>query len=430
MDYFKRVSYKFLKQKIEMIKLLTRAHLFLANCKGIMYSNLRYYVYRTLIPFKAWRIRHKDTIRILFVVSEISMWKTENLYIKMSQNHRINPMLLACPNCVNSDSDIKVINYFKEKGYCYFNFTDIVSIEKDIFPDIIFYQQAYPGYISDELFESYNRKSLFCFVNYCFRNTITPSTINLRLLNIAWKVFSENESVSKEIAPLMKNKGSNLVNTGLPIMDELIKVKEFFPDRWMPSKRTNKRIIYAPHHSILPDDKLSWGSIVEYGDFILHLAKKYSDTTQWVFKPHPFLKEKLKKIWGDEKTTSYYQQWELMENSQIVEGDYLDIFKHSDALIHDCGSFLIEYHYTLNPALYLFSHRPQHDIDISKLSILARDLHYHANKYSDIESFILNVISEIDPLREKREWFYYENLKPKGKSACDSIINEILGKHE
>ena len=46
-------------------------------------------------------------------------------------------------------------------------------------------------------------------------------------------------------------------------------------------------------------------------------------------------------------------EWESLSNAQLETGKYVDLFMTSDAMIHDCGSFTIEYHYTLKPVMYL-----------------------------------------------------------------------------
>lgn len=53
------------------------------------------------------------------------------------------------------------------------------------------------------------------------------------------------------------------------------------------------------------------------------------------------------------KTDRYYSEWESLSNAQLETGKYVDLFMTSDAMIHDCGSFTIEYHYTLKPVMYL-----------------------------------------------------------------------------
>ena len=408
-----------------MMEIFHKLHLFFGGCKGDLYGIYRYYGYKMTIPYKVWRVRHKSKIKVLFVVSEISMWKTERLYKRMLEHDRFEPVLLPVSDCVSHKS-IEVEKYFISKGYAYEILSEGETIRNRIFPDIIFYQQAYSGVIESKYFEGANRKSLFCHVNYCFRNTIVKSTVDLPLLNIAWKVFSENEVCSKELAPLMRNKGKNLVNTGLPFMDDYCQEKQFYSDRWKPQKCIKKRIIYAPHHSILDVDKLAWGTIVEYGDFILLMAKKYSHQTQWVFKPHPFLKPKLIEVWGNERTKKYYDEWKSLSNTQFEDGNYIDLFKHSDAMLHDCGSFMIEYMYTLNPVMYLYASRPQKKITLSLFSEESLKMHYSGYSCTDIESFIINVIKGHDPMRTKRIEFYNRWLKPHGDSSIN-IINSILG---
>ena len=97
-------------------------------------------------------------------------------------------------------------------------------------------------------------------------------------------------------------------------------------------------------------------------------------------------------------------------------------------MIHDCGSFTIEYMYMNNPVMYLV----RDDSHIDNMIPYAReafDLHYKGKTREDIESFILDVIDEKDPLKEKRARFKEQNLiPPNGKTACENIIDSILGK--
>lgn len=410
-----------------MRKLWYRIRLFLGGCKGTVYRCIAHYSYILSVPFKAWVIRRKNKIRVLYVVSEVSMWKTENLYRIMLNHPRFEPLLLPVNDYIKPVATEEVEAYFRKKDYAYIKLNEGSSIRKDIHPDIIFYQQAYPGYIDNKLFESSNRYALFCFVNYCFRDTMSVKTVNLPLLNIAWKVYSENEMISSELRTLMNNKGRNIENTGLPIMDELVKDKNCFPNRWKILDDSRKRIVYAPHHSVLPEDMLAWGSIMEYGEFILSLAEKYGEQTQWVFKPHPFLYKKLCRIWGVEKSDAYYHKWATLYNSQFVDGAYLDVIKHSDAMLHDCSSFRIEYLYMDKPVMYLYTSRPQTEITCSQLSYKALALHYPAYTCHDIEEFVINVINGHDPLKKKRCIFKERYLVPKGESACNNIISSILG---
>ena len=48
-------------------------------------------------------------------------------------------------------------------------------------------------------------------------------------------------------------------------------------------------------------------------------------------------------------------------NAQMVDGRYIEVFKHSDAMIHDCGSFSLEYFYAHKPMMFLYENKGRKD---------------------------------------------------------------------
>ena len=157
---------------------------------------------------------------------------------------------------------------------------------------------------------------------------------------------------------------------------------------------------------------------------MLEMAKRYSDKVQFVFKPHPLLKNKLCELWGSEKTETYYDQWANMENTTIVEGEYVDLFLSSDAMIHDSGSFLIEYLYVNKPVMRTLNDIPLESM-YNQFALNCLDQYYKARCEQDIEQFIQNVINGIDPLKAQRTKFIHEALMPNG-SPSQNIIDDIL----
>jgi CDP-glycerol glycerophosphotransferase (TagB/SpsB family) len=116
-----------------------------------------------------------------------------------------------------------------------------------------------------------------------------------------------------------------------------------------------------------------------------------------------------------------------MENSQYENGEYKGLFNYSDAMIHDCGSFIIEYLYTKKPVMYLVEDETV-IMDANEQTRQAFAVHYHGEKPSDIEQFIKNVIQGIDSEYEKRDAFFRTHLMPPGNmSVCDNVIRSILG---
>lgn len=158
-----------------------------------------------------------------------------------------------------------------------------------------------------------------------------------------------------------------------------------------------------------------------------HWQQNIKNDIQIVFKPHPLLLTKLYNIWGKEKTDHYYSQWEKGDNTQIALGDYVPLFLYSDAMIHDCGSFTVEYLYTKKPVMYLVKDE-HHADDLNEFGKKAFDLHYKGRCVEDVENFIKDVIAGRDEKKNEREIFYQDYLlPPDGNTASDNIIKAILG---
>ena len=134
-------------------------------------------------------------------------------------------------------------------------------------------------------------------------------------------------------------------------------------------------------------------------------------------------------LWGKEKTDQYYTFWETSPNTQLEEGKYLGLFMHSDAMIHDCVSFTIEYLYTRNPVLFLCRKGDETEDNLNSFAKRAKYCHYFAHHEQDIQSFIEYVISGDDKMLPERESFYKENLVPPGEqNSVNNIIDAILGR--
>lgn len=392
--------------------------------------------YRTKLLFyilfiKRYKIRalkRKEVIKVAFILTEPGMWKTESLYLEMLKHPRFSPVLVVVPAKQDATSTERMASYIQGKGYAYLQVQGKETIQSVCHPDIIFYQQPWPEFLEKKYAFQNNLSALFCHVNYCFRNTLTPLTMNLHLLNVAWLYFVENEMCREETAQCMTNRGINLVATGIPVMDELSNANVTYPTVWKPQDREKKKIIYAPHHTVLNiNDVFEQGTFLKYGEAMQELAGKYKDSIQWAFKPHPFLRGKLDTVWGKERTDAYYDFWAKEDNCQFENGKYDALFRQSDALIHDCGSFMIEYLYTGRPALFLFDKDKPLATDQTRLSLESREQHYSAYDTSDIEKFVQMILKDEDPMAEGRRLFVQKNLttSPEG-SVSHKIITAIL----
>lgn len=319
------------------------------------------------------------------------------------------------------------MEYCDSRGYKYVFLDTGKTIRKQIRVDMVTPQKPYLTEIH-VAHQPDNNKGLPYVVIPYFLSTITVQwSVNQRLSILCWRQFIDNESCRIAWSKMHKLGGMTYKVTGLPVMDELLTPKECLQDVW-PVKDRRKRIIYAPHHTIADRhwEGIGYSTFLDYCDFMLEMRDKYKDHVFFVFKPHPSLRDRLNKQWGEEKTNAYYSEWESEGNSCVRDGKYLALFKYSDALIHDCSSFTIEYMYMEKPVLYLL--RDEHHADnMIPYAKEAFDLHYKGNSPKDIEAFILDVINDVDPLKENRAEFKEKNLlPPNGKTACENILDSIL----
>ena len=398
------------------------------SLKWRLQNHLLLPLYPLYKPYLIKRMRKKDKIKVVFVLSELGKWKTESLYNAMKRHERFSPMLVVVDTMLHNGSEKRVMKYLDSKGYPYTFLEQEKTITDTFHPDIIFYQEPYDNYYLENHHFIYNLKSLFCYVNYAFHSMVVPDANNMPLYGCVFQLYFENESTLLDLKNSIGDYANNGVVTGLPMTDILINSNGVNP--WKNLSSNRKKIIWAPHHT-LPggvNSFLVYSTFLKYSDFMLEMAEKYKDSVQFAFKPHPLLKMKLEKFWPVEKINDYYNTWASMSNTQIEEGDYVSLFQYSDAMIHDCGSFQIEYHYTHNPALYLCDNIEEHERGMNTFAKSAFELHYMGKNEQDIEQFINNVINEVDTKRDERLTFYKEYLLPPyGKSASDNIINAILG---
>lgn len=398
--------------------------------KKIGWLGWQYYT-RVATLIRATIVRRKPVINVIFIITELAMWKTELLYLKMRLHPRFNPHICVLPSTEDEKAKETVIAYLNQKGYPYSAIGKDESVQKDFKADIIFYQKPYLWVYEKAHSFLKNKKALLCYAPYCFHDVLMDFICNQPFHNYAWLCFFENDICSKEAAMLMDNKGRNNVVTGIPMSDAFLLPQIAYKDRWKVQTVKKKRIIWAPHFSLPSQEQdphnLSYSTFLENADLMLAMAEKYRDSIQILFKPHPLLFSRVSQRWGEHGAMAYWKQWEEMENGQVETGSYTDFFMTSDAMIHDCGSFTIEYLYTGNPVMYLTHDSRKHMENLSSFARQAFRLHYIGETHEDIEHFIQRVLQGVDEKKAERAQFYRDALlPPNGKSACDNIIQTIL----
>lgn len=388
---------------------------------------IRLFLYWLKIPAKVSAIRRKEKIRVLFVVSELSCWKSELLYQLMLTHPRFTPILgVSTMQKKPGEKDV-MISYLLSRGYEYNDLDMKGTCINDLNPDIIFYYKPYsPCYSKGHFYDS-NLKYLFCGLDYCIEATKHAVHIEKDLFDYCWQFYVEHPDIQRRRKEVLGYRARNSRLTGVPMQDLLLLPKKHFADPWKDNAG-RKRIIYAPHHSIpgTNGEGIEFATFLDFGEIVLNLAKKYSQKITIAFKPHPNLYSKLLIIWGEERTKDYYSEWSMLPNAQVETGEYVGLFKYSDAIIHDCASFIVEYLYMNNPSMYLVAETNNTD-DMFDFVRDGYNCHEHGRNEDDIERFIQDVIAGKDNKKEQRDAYINSQLiPPGGKSACENIINSIL----
>lgn len=379
----------------------------------------------------------KGPVNVVFLALFDSVWKYDDVYRIMRDDPRFNPVILVCPVVNYSRENMlsnmnNCYNLFKSRGYDVVKSYDeaadtYVDLRNDLKPDIIMYTNPYPGLIDNRYFIHNFPDILTIYVNYYYdQSTNLPVACDLLLHNLVWKRYCENQDLLDDCRRVMRNKGRNAVYTGFPGTDSFIEKGVTRKDVWKIKDRNVKRIIWAPHHTISDYTSVNYSTFLTYYDFMFELADKYRDSIQICFKPHPLLKNRLVMEWGEDKTREYYSKWENLPNGMLNDSAYEDLFMTSDAIIHDCGSFIAEYLYTKNPSMYLtngLSFKQQYN----RFAIKCLDNYYIGRSKEDVETFVKNLISGTDPMKEDRHKFVNGQLMPpNGKLASENIVDDIV----
>ena len=386
----------------------------------------------------AKRIKSKTQVDVAFFLTIPGMWKADYLFKAMQESPHFNPYIVIYPysqykgfsKSEVSDTIKRTEEFIKERGFKYVIPIDKdkhrwLDIKKTLNPDIIFFSSPYKDHLP-QYFIYHFRDRLTCYIPYGFTNFsyMYESNYNTLFHNLVGCYFLETDIHQKLFTDHSRCKGASGIVTGYP-GTEVFLHEDYKPiDVWKPQPTAKKRVIWAPHHSI--EEGFSISSFLQIYEYMLQLADKYSDSIQFVFKPHQLLKFKLQQIWGTKRTDEYYNEWTIRNNTQIEESSYIDLFLTSDAMIHDSGSFTTDYIFTQKPVLFTVRNQEIR----SKYSPFGEkmfDAHYHAYCKPDIDKFLNDVVlCGNDPMAEIRNNVYQQYLQPiEGQLPSTRIINEI-----
>lgn len=366
-------------------------------------------------------LKNKEKIKVVFLAIEKSVWKLDPLFKKMIEDKYFDPIILVVPykhygeERMWKDLD-KTYKYFKSKNYPVLNSFDKINNKwiklKDLGTDIVFF--TVPHEITyKEYYDDAYLNFLSCYTGYGVNVAALRGLIQFNQIfhNAQWINFANSKFVLNCYKQYSANQGENALLVG-DMTCELLLSKATQKDPWKNNKR-RLRIIYAPHHSITSNNEFNYrlSTFLDTANKIQQLAIKYKDQATWAFKPHPILKSKLYNHidWGKEKTDKYYNFWENNDFTQLEEGEYIDLFKNSDALIHDSASFLYEYLTLKKPVLFLTHSSIENSLN--EQGSRALNACYKAITFLEIENFIKKLINKELLIKKSMKTFLKMILK-------------------
>lgn len=374
----------------------------------------------------------KRPIKVNFLVINLGMWKSNKLFKLLLDDERFSPSIVT--SFIPGDSDDykeyvqnSILEYFESLGYPVIPTYDPKTKQSinisDIESDVVFFPQPYHD--SPKVLP---KNVLFGYIPYDYPIQDEEVFHNWLYQNICWRIFAVNHDYKHKEEKFSYSKGRNVKVVGYSNADYYFDNHKIAENVWKSDDAHLKKIIWAPHHSILPTDTMGQSLFLDLAESFLKLTEKYKDSCQFVFKPHPRLKDKLSQLesWGHQKTYAYYEAWKNGQNTDFVEGEYIDLFLSSDALIHDCSSFIAEYLYTQKPVM--FTIKESHDYKLEGSDQIIFDSQYKGVDIHEIEAFIENVvIAGNDPKKVERETVLNSVLGQNGKEmVCEKIYKEFV----
>ena len=197
-------------------------------------------------------------------------------------------------------------------------------------------------------------------------------------------------------------------------------------DVWSKSKPTQKRIIWAPHHTWA-----DYSNFPKYAEYMLQLAEDHKEDLFIAIKPHPALKDSLKGVngWSEDDINTYFNRWKNGTNTDLFEGAWFDLFKTSDAMLLDSIGFMLEYSLSGKPAcvLYKLNKRGKRMMNFSDCGEQIYELLYHAKDEPEIEEFVNMILNADDNKKLLRDKYIEDNyLPPYHKKGSENIYDYIV----
>lgn len=388
--------------------------------------------YKAKLERISQKARAEGKIKVAFILVFNSVFPTRPVFEAMLNSERFDPYIIIAPNvsrghryqmqvynealsALTQQYPGRVIGGYREQFDEYYEL-------KDEYP-IVFFCNPYPKLVNRVHALDYflDKDVLTIYSNYGFAALkFWDEVLSSDFYNKVWLTCIETETNLKYLKKHQQISGMNGAVTGYLKMDKM--------GLYTPQKKERKLVIVSPHHTVWGWSTLDIGNFLKYCDYFKELPARYPQV-DFVFRPHPLLFSNLiaHKLWTQEQIDRYIAEMEGHPNAKYDKsGDYMELFANSDAMIHDCGSFIGEYLYTEKPCCYMLKNEAQARDGLVPLGQKCMENYYKAYSADDITKFIDDVVlGGHDPLKQQREHFSRTELKFNYPHATQDLIQML-----
>ncbi|MBQ1569445.1 MAG: hypothetical protein IIZ70_06075 [Kiritimatiellae bacterium] len=382
------------------------------------------------------RLARGERLSVAFLMCDASMFSGESVFLAMRDDPRFEPFIAVAPRVTRGEAFLretleKTVDTLEARypGAVRRLYDPEAKraerLEADlVFSTVIYEDQTLPDWTTERLSE----RSLVVLLYYGYGGLVFTNeekTPFLPNIVFAWRYFVSNEATREMSVRRNPELAANTFAVGYCKMDRLaglLAARDAAPRR--------KKVLICPHHTIdKATDGLALSTFLEHADLFLRLPGMFPDV-DFVFRPHPLLFPRLAtaKWWGEARTEAYRARMESLPNVEFQQGgDYFETFASSDALVHDCGSFLAEYFYTGRPQCYLLADDGTAESQFLPFSRRLLEHTVRACTDDDIVAFVRRVVvAGDDPGRAARDAFAAREVCVNHPHATDAVIAAVL----
>ncbi len=229
--------------------------------------------------------------KIRFFVQSPEVWSSiESVWVAFSRDAEVNTLIILLPFLHDSPGTKSLQEFFLENNIPYVH-GDKYNTLLDR-PDLVFYQNPYDS-TRPKKYHSTNLKRFnikFAYIPYGLEVGGGSENIqwqyNQHVQKEAWRIFARSHRHKEMFRKYCDTEAKNVVVTGHPKLDSLIKAMNTNTSLVAMSEAVDKKIVLWSSHFTVGKPPLLWSTYQLFSECIFQFFMK-SKSMSLIFRPHP-----------------------------------------------------------------------------------------------------------------------------------------------